>query len=128
MAVPDPILRLMRIIHAHIQIPSNTLSIAYSVYRLALLILICVDIFRVSVNPLLIERWRQSFDLGNALNENPPIHLACQLLLEYLNNLPEPLFGYEFYEAILACQEMENITDRIRNIAILLQEAPWYNK
>jgi hypothetical protein len=88
-----------------------------------------VDLFRVAVDPAQVERLRQSYELGNGLVENPSVHLACALLLEYLNHLPEPLFGCDFYEAILACQEtMENLADRIRNTSILLQEAPWYHK
>ena len=32
------------------------------------------------------------------------VHTVAQTLLQWLNELPEPLLGYEHYDAICACQ------------------------
>ncbi len=34
--------------------------------------------------------------------------------VQWLNQLPEPLLGYEHYDAILSCQEISDINHRIR--------------
>ena len=48
--------------------------------------------------------------------------------LDFLNVLPEPLLGYDNYNAILACEDVEILSDRVRNLALLFQETSWYNK
>jgi RhoGAP domain len=54
------------------------------------------------------------------------VHVVAQTLLHWLYELPEPLFGYEHYDAILACLEMEGEEHRLRNLTLLIQETPWY--
>lgn len=84
--------------------------------------------------------------------------IVVHVLLQWLNQLPEPLLGFDhydvrekeretvfhptrasslssppslppsLYQAILACQEVEDVSHRIRNIGLLVQETAWYNK
>jgi hypothetical protein len=56
------------------------------------------------------------------------ISAVAYLFVQWLLQLPEPLFGYDHYEAIIACQEIEDKQERIRNLSIILYETPWYNK
>lgn len=53
---------------------------------------------------------------------------AAQCLIMWLSELPEPLFGFQHYDAVLACQEVEDVPSRVRNLSILIQETNWYNK
>ena len=46
-----------------------------------------------------------------------------------MNDLPEPLLGYNHYHAIHAtCLEVEEESHRVRNLTLLVQETPWYNQ
>ena len=46
-----------------------------------------------------------------------------------MNDLPEPLLGYNHYHAIHAtCLEVEEESHRLRNLTLLVQETPWYNQ
>ena len=50
-------------------------------------------------------------------------------MLQWLNDLPEPLLGYNHYHAIHAtCLEVEEESHRVRNLTLLVQETPWYNQ
>jgi hypothetical protein len=56
------------------------------------------------------------------------VHLLSFTLIKWLGELPEPLLGYEHYAALLACQEIEDKQDRVRNLTILVREMPWYHR
>eukprot|EP01041_Mallomonas_annulata_P001496 gene1496-2883_t len=58
-------------------------------------------------------------------DSNP--HVAVQCLMEWLYDLEEPLLGYEHYDAIQSCMGLDNETDRVRNLSLLVQEAPWWH-
>lgn len=57
------------------------------------------------------------------------IHVVCEVLIQYLYELPEPLLGYDHYDAMISvCQELDDVKDRIRNLSLLIHDTPWYNK
>eukprot|EP01035_Chromulina_nebulosa_P018158 gene18158-23814_t len=87
----------------------------------------------IQINPYNIHKTRELIDRGDLSAISPSfdsynIYLLVQILVQWLYELPEPLFGYDHYDAFLACQEVEDIPNRIRNLSILIDESSWYNK
>ena len=56
------------------------------------------------------------------------IHLVAYSLLSWLSELPEPLLGTTHYSAIEACLDVDQEDARIRNLSLLILEAPWYSQ
>lgn len=57
-----------------------------------------------------------------------PHAVAC-CLVQWLYELPEPLLGFDMYDAFQACQrDIESEGHRLRNFSLLVEAAPWYNK
>lgn len=65
---------------------------------------------------------------ANTFAPTTDVNVVAFVLLQWLTQLPEPLLGYDHYYAILACQELEDTSERIRNLAILINDTPWYHK
>ena len=59
---------------------------------------------------------------GIPLDTNP--HAAAILLLILLKDLPQPLLGYRHHSSMLLVVAIEDVIDRVRNIALLMQQAP----
>ena len=59
---------------------------------------------------------------------NDMVHLVAYTLLQWLSELPEPLLGITHYSAIEASLEVEQEEARIRNLSLLILEAPWYSQ
>lgn len=69
---------------------------------------------------------RQSLESENGIPEGTSIHVVAHTLLQWLYELPEPLLGYDLYHALLSCEDMDEAQHRVRNLTLLVQEAPWY--
>jgi len=53
---------------------------------------------------------------------------VCDLLPVACNcNRAEPLLGYEHYEAIQSCMDLDEERDCARNLSLLVQQAPWWH-
>ena len=86
------------------------------------------DLFRRPVTLAVLTALRKDVEEEREIPANTDVAAVALLLMQWLNQLPEPLLGYEHYSAILACNEVENPEDKIRNLALLVQEASWYCK
>jgi hypothetical protein len=78
----------------------------------------------------LLERTdKQSISGSSAgLPPNLDVSVAAYVLVQWLSQLPEPLFGYTHYSAFLACQEVESERERVKNLSLLLRQIPWQSK
>ena len=86
-------------------------------------------LFRTAPSPRDVQMLRLCLEneCGVPLNASPHVIASC--LLQWLYELPEPLLGFDMYDAYLACQkDIESEVHRIRNFALLVESAPWYNK
>jgi hypothetical protein len=84
-------------------------------------------LFRHKGDPKEIGRLIAAMENEEAFPSGVDVHSIAQCLLQWLYSLPEPLLGYEHFDAIIASAEgVELDSDRIRNLSILVKEAPWY--
>lgn len=86
------------------------------------------NLFRARSTPALLEAVRRAAEDEKNLPSSADAAAVAKVLIDWLNQLPEPLFGFQHYEAIIACQQIENEDARIRNLAVLLLDSPWYCK
>ncbi len=86
------------------------------------------DLFRRPVTLSVLAALKRDIEEEAEFAATTDVAAVALLLMQWLNQLPEPLLGYEHYTAILACNEVEDIEHRIRNLALLVQEASWYAK
>jgi hypothetical protein len=54
------------------------------------------------------------------------VHSLTHCFLQWMYELPEPLLGFEVYEAMQSCQDIESEAHRNRNLSLLVEEVPWY--
>lgn len=86
------------------------------------------DLFRRPVTLSALNILRRDVEEEREFAGTTEVAAVALLLMQWLNQLPEPLLGYEHYTAIIACMELEDPDHRIRNLALLVQEASWYAK
>jgi hypothetical protein len=86
------------------------------------------DLFRRPVSSAALSDLRREVEEERDFTASAEVSAVALLLMQWLNQLPEPLLGYEHYGAILACSELEDPEHRVRNLALLVQEASWYCK
>ena len=86
-----------------------------------------VGLFRNKGNEREISKLRTLLEHEHAIPPGMDIHSIAQCFLQWLYELPEPLLGYEHFDATIASAEsVETDKDRIRNLSIIVQDAPWY--
>lgn len=85
-------------------------------------------LFRTSVPLAEISQLRQCLENDHGLPDNISPHALAQCLLQWLYELPEPLLGFDLYDAIQSCLEIDNEEHQIRNMALLMEEVPVYNR
>mmetsp|Transcript_22918 Transcript_22918/g.33497 ORF Transcript_22918/g.33497 Transcript_22918/m.33497 type:complete len:1092 (+) Transcript_22918:179-3454(+) len=56
------------------------------------------------------------------------VHTVAHCFLQWMYELPEPLLGFDNYQAVQACQEIEDQEHRIRNLSLLVRQAPWWSQ
>eukprot|EP01038_Epipyxis_sp_PR26KG_P013889 gene13889-18626_t len=86
------------------------------------------DLFRLRASIYNVNELHQLIESEQGLPSNVDIATVSYVFFEWMNQLPEPLLGYEHYDAILSCLDLENDEHRQRNLNLLVQESPWYNK
>lgn len=86
------------------------------------------DLFRRPVTLSALNMLRRDIEEERDFTGTTEVATVALVLMQWLNQLPEPLLGYEHYTAIIACMELEDPEHRIRNLALLVQEASWYAK
>ena len=74
----------------------------------------------------IIQKPDSPYNYKDEINEM--VHLVSYSLLQWLSELPEPLLGITHYSAIEASLEVEQEEARIRNLSLLILEAPWYSQ
>ena len=76
-----------------------------------------------------IQALRLSLENEAGVPSHTSPHAIASCLLQWLYELPEPLLGFDMYDAFQACQrDIESEGHRMRNFALLVEAAPWYNK
>lgn len=83
-------------------------------------------LFRVQPSPSAVLALRLIVEAEQQIPDGADAHAVATLLLQWLEQLPEPLLGTEHFSALQACQDLESDVDRVRNCSLLVQEAPWY--
>lgn len=86
------------------------------------------DLFRRPVPTQVLGALRREVEDEHDIPPGTDVAAVALLLMQWLNQLPEPLLGYEHYSALLACCELEDEAHRARNMSLLVQEASWYAK
>ena len=86
------------------------------------------DLFRLPAAVNSVAALRRSVEEERGIPAGTEVAAVALLLVQWLNQLPEPLLGYEHYTAILACCELEDTDHRVRNLSLLVQESSWYAK
>lgn len=56
------------------------------------------------------------------------VDMCYNLLINWLIFLPEPLLGFDSYEAFIACLDISDSVLRIKALKTLISDIPWYNK
>lgn len=111
-------------VHAHL---NPKLGIPNAVVKLLSLLgsfIDTADLFRQRAPLSAVEDLRKAMELDLPLPGDSAV--VTIVLVQWLNQLPEPLLGFSHYQAILACQDIDDVEHRKRNLAILVQEMPWY--
>ena len=85
-------------------------------------------IFRRKPSPGTMQNVRDDMEDEKGISVGTEVHALAACLLQWFYELPEPLLGYDIFDGILACQEIDDEQTKIRNIGCLIQEAPWYSK
>lgn len=87
-----------------------------------------VDLFRQRSPVAQVDELIRSMELEKPVL--PPVGIASVtiVLTRWLSQLPEPLLGFNHYDAIMACREIEDEAHRSRNLSILVREIPWYSR
>jgi hypothetical protein len=65
---------------------------------------------------------------GHSFTSKDDIAIVCTVFINWLSQLPEPLFGYDHYHAIIACENLDNVQEKIQVVKLLLCDSPWYYK
>lgn len=87
------------------------------------------ELFSSSVTVHNLVSFRLSLENEASIHPRTPPHALLCCLLQWLMELPEPLLGYEMYDAYQACQrDIESAEHRLRNFSLLVDSAPWYSK
>eukprot|EP01034_Spumella_vulgaris_P021734 gene21734-27787_t len=92
------------------------------------------ELFRQRANLNAVADLRRAIEEERGIPLNCDISVVAHVLVMWLNQLPEPLLGYEHYDALLACQNLslqggvDEEQHRVRNFSLLVSEAPWYCK
>lgn len=107
LGIPTQILKLITYIHHFIQTP---------------------NLFRQRISVHQINELKKSLELEQGIPSSCNIAAVSFVLIQWLNQLPEPLLGFDHYSAILACSDLEDVHHRIRNLSLLVLETSWYNK
>lgn len=107
LGIPTMIIKLIQYIHHNARTP---------------------NLFRQRVTVTAIEELKRSLEAEKGIPATCNIATVSFVLIQWLNQLPEPLLGFDHYAAILACAEVEDIRHRTRNLSLLLAETSWYNK
>ena len=85
-------------------------------------------LFRTECSPSSVSHLKAQLDAEKGVKKNTEVHVIASTLLDWLYMLPEPLLGYDSFDAFIACMNLESDDDKIRNLSLLVQEIPWYNK
>jgi hypothetical protein len=107
LGIPNQILKLINFVHHSIQTP---------------------NLFRQRISAFQINELKKSLEMEQGIPQSCNIATVSFVLIQWLNQLPEPLLGFDHYSAILACSELEDPHHRIRNLSLLILETQWYNK
>jgi hypothetical protein len=88
------------------------------------------ELFRTSVSqPQIAELKKymeqESSEIPSLLFTVPNV---SYLLIQWLLQLPEPLLGYIHYEAYIAVNNMDDLSQRKHTYSMLLVDTPWYSK
>lgn len=90
------------------------------------------DLFRQRASLSAIHELKLSIEEERPLPPSVDISTVTHVLVQWLNQLPEPLLGYEHFAAMLDCTvnsaALYNKTEQLRNFSLLVQDAPWYCK
>ena len=90
------------------------------------------DLFRQKASLNAIHELKLSIEEERPLPPSVDISTVTHVLIQWLNQLPEPLLGYEHFAAMLDCTvnsaALYNKTEQLRNFSLLVQDAPWYCK
>lgn len=83
---------------------------------------------RCSNNEAMI-RLRMYLEMEKGIPNGVDIYTAVQCLIQWLCELPEPLLGFQHYEALHSCyQNLNELEHRVRNVSLLVNESPWYSQ
>eukprot|EP01039_Chlorochromonas_danica_P002562 gene2562-2804_t len=84
------------------------------------------DLFRQRASLSQLEDLRRAVEMETSLPAPVDVAAASILLAQWVIQLPEPLLGNGRGHVFLACREIEDEDHRKRNLALLVQETPWY--
>lgn len=85
-------------------------------------------IFRRKPSPGTMQALRDNMEEEKGIAIGTEVYALAACLLQWLYELPEPLLSFDLFDAVMACQEIEDEQSKIRNLSCLFQEAPWYSK
>jgi hypothetical protein len=86
------------------------------------------DLFRRRGSKEEMEMLRTALEEERLVPAGTRVHAVAHCLLQWLYELPEPLLGYERFDAFLAVMGIESEVDRIRNLSLMIDEVEWWNK
>jgi hypothetical protein len=86
------------------------------------------DLFRRRGSHHELVLLRDSLEAERGIPEMTKIHTVSHCFLQWLYELPEPLFGFDQFDAFLMCLQLDGESDRIRNLQLLIDEIVWYNQ
>jgi len=76
-----------------------------------------------------MQALRLSLENEQGIPPNSSPFAVASCLMQWLYELPEPLLGFEMFDAFQACQrDIESEVHRLRNFSLLVEAAPWYCK
>jgi hypothetical protein len=107
LAVPNQVIKLLKHVSSYIDTP---------------------DLFRKRAALSEVQELYKALELERGVPPTADISSVAIVLVQWLNQLPEPLFGYDHYEAIIACGQIEDEAQRVRNLRVLALDMPWYAK
>lgn len=113
LGVPAQALRMLNFLTHHVQTP---------------------QLFRMRPSAAAVEEFKRQLEAEKALAHGSlapnrdEVAVVSTVLVTWLSQLPEPLFGYDHYHAIVSCEAIEDDAERVRLLTMLLADAPWYNR
>ena len=105
--LPNQIEHMLNILHYSIDVP---------------------DLFRRRGSKEEMEMLREALEEERLVPAGTRVHAVAHCLLQWLYELPEPLLGYERFDAFRAVMGIDSEVDRIRNLSLMVDEVEWWNK